>query len=65
MVLAGTDLRKHIGKANKPMGENDRAKMKRRKLVVIDEAGQATEPMSVIAMNLLAETGRLALVGDR
>ena len=47
------------------MGENDRAKMKRRKLVVIDEAGQATEPMSVIAMNLLAETGRLALVGDR
>ena len=35
------------------------------KLVVIDEAGQATEPMSVIAMNLLAKTGHLALVGDR
>ena len=100
----------NIGKANKPyslgsfaehagpMGKNDRAKKKRRKiaferalelsaifgtlemastlwrsdaqpllakLVVIDEAGQATEPMSVIAMNLLAETGHLALVGDR
>ena len=33
-------------------------------LVVIDEAGQATEPLCLIPMTLLAEEGHVALVGD-
>ena len=32
--------------------------------MVIDEAGQVTEPLCLIPMTLLAEEGHVALVGD-